>query len=60
MMRGYNSTGLSVLLVLNHHSSVWDRKPVVLITRVLRFDVLSNEKSRNSRRGLDLFTLTHC
>jgi hypothetical protein len=47
----YNSTGLSVLLVLNHRSFVQDRKPVVRITHVLMFDVLSNEKSRKSRRG---------
>ena len=34
-----------------------DWKPVVRITRVLMFDVLSDEKSR---RGFDLLTLTHC
>jgi hypothetical protein len=42
---GYNLTGLSVSLVLNHRSFVWDWKPVVWITHVLMFDVLSNEKS---------------
>ena len=57
---GYNSTGLSVSLVLNHRSFVRDWKPVVWITRLLMFDVLSNEKSRKSRRGFDLLTLTHC
>jgi hypothetical protein len=34
---GYNSTGLSVSLVLNHHSFVRDWKPVVWITRLHPF-----------------------
>jgi hypothetical protein len=48
------------LYAFNHRSSVRDRKPVVRITCVLMFDILSNEKSRNSRRGFDLLTVTHC
>jgi hypothetical protein len=39
------------LRCLNHRSFVQDWKPVVRITRVLMFDILSYEKSRKSRRG---------
>jgi hypothetical protein len=56
---GYNSTGLSVSLVLNHHNFVRDWKPVVRITCVLMFDVLSNEKSRKSRRGFEIKNRKH-
>ena len=51
---------VSVVSSLNQRSSVRNRKLVVRITCVLMFDVLSNEKYRNSRRGFDLLTLTHC
>jgi hypothetical protein len=49
---GYNSTGLSVSLVLNHRSFIRDWKPVVRITRVLMFDVLSNESLENPEEVL--------
>jgi hypothetical protein len=56
--------------ILLYGSEIWgsfqqgdnyfSKKPVLQITRVQMFDVLSNEKSRKSRRGFDLSTLTHC